>query len=172
MQVNSLTINIIIEIFDLIQMCIFSSDFKHERIADFLPQMNHYDVIAFQDMCLTGNVNVTPLLEHARRLGFEFISSPPLPWFTLPVFDGGLLVLSRFPIVETEFVRFDDAAYADRFRDKGIRYWYHLQLLCSLYKLIIYKCEFLVAQSSQAIRRSRIALVQYSLAIRLRCCRS
>lgn len=79
------------------------NDWKDERldlfIARVLPQ---YDIIALQEVFALGSSRQRRLVHAARQLGFGWVVSSVAPPFltSLKFIDAGLLILSRYPIVE------------------------------------------------------------------------
>ena len=63
------------------------------------------------------------LIEAARRAGFLYHAVSDAPsFFSGFLVDGGLLTLSRFPIVKTEFRPFPYGCGADDLSMKGVLY--------------------------------------------------
>lgn len=96
-------------------------DYKNERLADFIHKMKDYDIICLQEMFGSFNLRKQNLIKIAHKLGFFFHAEPPAPsFFSSFVVDGGLLILSRFPIVESEFLPFKYSVCSDSLSEKGV----------------------------------------------------
>ena len=82
-----------------------SDDFKSERLSQIIKTvLPAYDIICFQESFDCFTFRKQRLLSEAQKQGFEFFVSSSNPGlFTPQLVDGGLLVLSRFPIVDSEF---------------------------------------------------------------------
>jgi len=82
-----------------------SDDFKNERMKEFLNVMHNYDVIALQEIFALGNFRPNRIIAHAKSLGFHFCirSTNPLPLSRKNFLDAGLIILSRYPILERDF---------------------------------------------------------------------
>lgn len=82
-----------------------SSDHKEIRLNEFEKVLakNEFDIIALQEIFALGNSRQRRLINMAAKHGFYYYtrSSPP-PMFSAKFIDGGLLILSKFPIVETD----------------------------------------------------------------------
>ncbi|KAJ1967863.1 hypothetical protein IWQ62_001587 [Dispira parvispora] len=100
-----------------------ASDYKDARldyvIKHVLPQ---YDVISFQELFSFMNSRVDHLLRAARAAGFgHFFRSKPKSVLDFSI-DGGLLTISRFPIMETDSVTYPRGKYSDWMAAKGALY--------------------------------------------------
>ncbi|KAF7720952.1 hypothetical protein EC973_005744 [Apophysomyces ossiformis] len=99
------------------------SDYKEERlkyiIRYVLPQ---YDVVTLQEAFAFANRRVDHLIESAQALGFNHhVASPRhYPWELAG--DGGLLLLSRFPIAKAFRLEFPRGVHSDWFAYKGALY--------------------------------------------------
>ena len=97
-------------------------DHKDSRLEYFLQNvLPNYDIVAFQEVFSFMNGRARYLIREAKLKGFNYhVSSTTRGlWFGV---DGGLVLLSRFEIVDSEFVEFQKAAIADRLAAKGILY--------------------------------------------------
>ncbi|KAG1466631.1 hypothetical protein G6F56_004652 [Rhizopus delemar] len=96
------------------------SDYKDDRLAYIekyvLPD---YDVIAFQEAFAFASKRKDHLIRRARELGFNYYVESPrkYPW-QLGI-DGGLLLLSRFPIRQSHRIEYPRGTHADWFSVKG-----------------------------------------------------
>ncbi|KAI9251894.1 Endonuclease/exonuclease/phosphatase [Phascolomyces articulosus] len=96
------------------------SDYKEERldyiVRYILPQ---YDVVAFQEAFAFGTRRKDQLIQRARNMGFNHhVESPRhYPW-DLGV-DGGLLIMSRFPIRTSHTIEYPRGIHSDWLSYKG-----------------------------------------------------
>ena len=96
------------------------SDWKNERLIDFLQEIENYDIICLQEAFESFNTRINELVRIANKAGFFFFCSSPIPsFFSKYSVDGGLLILSRFPILSHEFVPFDYGVLSDALAYKG-----------------------------------------------------
>jgi len=59
----------------------------------------------------------------AAHAGFQYSAKSALPKFcSLRLTDAGLLTLSRYPIIEEQFVPYDKSAFSDTLSYKGVLY--------------------------------------------------
>jgi len=80
------------------------NDWKDERLYDFLLELKDFDIVCLQEMFGTLSTRRQLLIKIASKLGFFFFFEiPPPSFFSKNIIDGGLLILSRFPVVDTEF---------------------------------------------------------------------
>lgn len=100
-------------------------DYKDERIERFAKDfMGDYDIIAFQEVfgLLSKRRERIIQLGAMKGLGYSHMSpAPPLMSFPAIV-DGGLLILSRFPIVEADSFSYSRGIDADQLSCKGALY--------------------------------------------------
>jgi endonuclease/exonuclease/phosphatase family metal-dependent hydrolase len=78
-------------------------DYKNERL-DLLVRhvLPHYDIVALQEVFWFWNFRLSKLLKEAKALGFHWYTNNAAPPLSSRKFiDGGLLILSRYPITET-----------------------------------------------------------------------
>ncbi|KAL6046590.1 sphingomyelin phosphodiesterase [Balamuthia mandrillaris] len=88
------------------------SDYKELRLAYFMQhELPKFDIITFQEVFSTLNTRQRRLIHHAKTLGFHW-----------KVIDGGLLVLSKYPIVETDHHLFRRGTQIDGWAAKQVLY--------------------------------------------------
>jgi endonuclease/exonuclease/phosphatase family metal-dependent hydrolase len=98
-------------------------DFKDERIREFLKEMHKYDVICMQEMFSCYSKRQDFLLREARKAGFLFsATSPKLSRFSSYIIDGGLVILSKFPIISADFFTYSPGLGVDYYVQKGVLY--------------------------------------------------
>ncbi|KAI9280078.1 Endonuclease/exonuclease/phosphatase [Sporodiniella umbellata] len=96
------------------------SDYKEERLAYIeryvLPE---YDVILFQEAFAFASRRKDHLIATARHLGFNYHveSERKYPWDL--AIDGGLLILSRFPIRASHTIEYPRGSHTDWLTRKG-----------------------------------------------------
>ncbi|ORZ06055.1 Endonuclease/exonuclease/phosphatase [Absidia repens] len=95
------------------------NDYKNERLEHIIKTiLPRYDVITFQEAFAFGNHRVDQLIDAAQRLGFGYIMSPRHgPWELAA--DGGLLLLSRFPILQADILEYPRGLHSDWLSYKG-----------------------------------------------------
>ncbi|KAI9244932.1 Endonuclease/exonuclease/phosphatase [Sporodiniella umbellata] len=95
-------------------------DYKEERL-DYIIQhlLPEYDIIAMQEAFAFANRRIDTLTVHAFNQGFHYQLASPrhYPWSLAG--DGGLLILSRFPIVKSDKIEFPRGVHSDWLSYKG-----------------------------------------------------
>lgn len=90
------------------------SDYKQDRlqyIIDYI--LPHYDVIAIQEAFAFLNKRIDHLITEAHKLGFNHhVASPRHSPFELAA-DGGLLLLSRFPVKAIDTLEYPRGVHSD-----------------------------------------------------------
>ncbi|KAJ1928200.1 hypothetical protein IWQ60_002278 [Tieghemiomyces parasiticus] len=100
-----------------------TTDYKDARL-DYLIEtvLPHYDVITLQEMFAFASTRRGRLIRAAEEQGFRFwIASPSKSLWDLSI-DGGLLILSRYPIVERDSIRYTRGQHSDWLAAKGVLY--------------------------------------------------
>ena len=102
-------------------------DYKIERLHAFAENhMENFDVICFQELFSLLAFWKERMVSLAQQKGLIYHVVSPTPWFfEKELCDGGLLIVSRYPIVDTSFTRFDASIIpllADAFCTKGLLY--------------------------------------------------
>jgi len=100
-------------------------DLKNERLAEFMKIVSsrNFDIICLQEMFSLGNFRLRRLLSHAYAEGYHFHCrsvSPPL--LSGKFIDAGLLILSRFPIVEKDGFVYNHGYQIDAWAAKQVIY--------------------------------------------------
>ena len=97
------------------------NDWKDERLVDFIQEIDNYDIICLQEVFEMLSNRKHELIRLANKAGFFFYCSSPIPnIFSKYTIDGGLLILSRFPIIEHHFVPFKCGVLSDSVAWKGL----------------------------------------------------
>ncbi|EME30491.1 sphingomyelin phosphodiesterase [Galdieria sulphuraria] len=102
------------------------NDYKDERLVRFLSHMMRYDIICLQELFTLGSDRWQALTKAARIFGFYYEAHLKRNLFSwLPkVVDGGVTILSKFPIVATDSIFFKRSSYStiDCIVAKGVLY--------------------------------------------------
>ena len=98
-------------------------DWKDERLNDFIKEMHNYDIICLQEMFSSFSFRKMKLISEAVKLGFFYYVESDSPSVTsMCLVDGGLIILSRFPIVNYCYSNYSGGVMVDQFVDKGVLY--------------------------------------------------
>jgi endonuclease/exonuclease/phosphatase family metal-dependent hydrolase len=99
------------------------NDWKDERLQEFISHINNYDIICLQEMFDSFSSRKLKLIRAAIHAGFFFYAETKSPsFFSFAVVDGGLLILSRFPITKSVFIPFSYGVLTDALAEKGVLY--------------------------------------------------
>ncbi len=99
------------------------SDWKDERVIEFSKVLNEFDIILLQEMFAGFNNRKQQIIKYANLNGiFYFTDSPSPSFFSKTIVDGGLLILSRFPIIEYQYRPFRYSVLSDSLAQKGCLY--------------------------------------------------
>ncbi len=99
------------------------SDYKDARLEEFAKKLEDFDIVCCQEVFSTLNSRKQRLITYAQKCGFLYFASgdqPPL--FSGYATDGGLVILSRFPIVESGFSPYHYGVLSDSLSYKGVLY--------------------------------------------------
>ncbi|CAI2368358.1 unnamed protein product [Moneuplotes crassus] len=79
------------------------SDYKYERLQDLLQVIQNFDILCFQEVFSGLNSHKPQLLTVGKKAGFNYYCHSSKPgYFEKYLTDGGLVNLSRYPIVESD----------------------------------------------------------------------
>ena len=98
-------------------------DYKDARINDFINRLQYFDIICFQELFTTLNDRKHKMICEGAKKGLKYYlySKPPSIFSKYPV-DSGLLILSKFEIVEHDFFPFYLNIMGDAPCNKGVLY--------------------------------------------------
>ena len=123
-----------------------SDDFKSERLAHLFTIWHDYDVICLQEMFSFASSRIDTLLQKAKSAGFLYsIHSRKTSLLRGQIIDGGLVILSRFPIRSSKEYVLDKGSGIDGICAKGFL-WARIQL--SLQPLFCFDIVTLHLQAS------------------------
>ena len=79
-------------------------DHKDSRLKMFCKQrLKDFDVLCLQEVFKELNWRRERLLKKAKKAGFKYCIQTEKPFFPIFICDAGLLILSRYPLVENDF---------------------------------------------------------------------
>ncbi len=100
-----------------------SDDYKEERLIDFLDYLPDFDIICFQEMFGTFHDRKKKMIKAAKENGYlYYLTSKSPSFFSKFLIDGGLLLISRFPIIENKYINYDYGVMSDGLSQKGAIY--------------------------------------------------
>ncbi|KAJ3059902.1 hypothetical protein HDU98_004082 [Podochytrium sp. JEL0797] len=100
-----------------------ATEHKNARLNHFATTvLPAYDVVCLQEVYSSGSTRMSKLLIQAKKYGFEYHVASPSKGILNTSVDGGLLILSRYPIVKAEKITFKRGINGDRFTAKGAIY--------------------------------------------------
>ncbi|KAJ3216513.1 calcium calmodulin-dependent protein kinase type 1G [Dinochytrium kinnereticum] len=100
-----------------------TSEHKNARLSAFAARaLEAYDIVSLQEMFSSGSSRLSRLLVQAKKTGMEYCCCSPSKGLLNSAYDGGLVILSRFPIVKTERVTFKKGILGDKYCAKGAIY--------------------------------------------------
>eukprot|EP01132_Coremiostelium_polycephalum_P002950 gene2950-3682_t len=86
--------------------------------------LSQYDIICFQELFSAFSFRQKRFIEKAKKQGFLYSSTSPLPAYFKSTFlvDGGLVVLSKYPIVDSDYFLYTQGVNSDMLASKGALY--------------------------------------------------
>ena len=103
-----------------------TTDLKDTRVPFIGEAIRKYDIVCFQEIFSQLNYRRKDILKYASRCGFKHVSKPPdvklKSLLSLKLLNSGLLTISKYPIIETEFIEFKEKSGVDGLAAKGILY--------------------------------------------------
>ena len=98
-------------------------DYKDSRLKDFIDQLKNFDIICFQELFTTLNDRKHRMIREGATQGLKYYLAPKVPsFFSKYLVDSGLLILSRYPILEHDFYEYFINVSGDATTDKGVLY--------------------------------------------------
>eukprot|EP01103_Thecamoeba_quadrilineata_P000938 TRINITY_DN1082_c0_g2_i1.p1 TRINITY_DN1082_c0_g2~~TRINITY_DN1082_c0_g2_i1.p1 ORF type:complete len:410 (+),score=58.72 TRINITY_DN1082_c0_g2_i1:53-1282(+) len=99
-----------------------SNDYKDERLHEFIKEMSKFDIIGLQEVFSAYSSRQQELINKAYTQGFYYYIRSPSPYSRMSIVDGGLLLLSKYPIEEKDYITFTLAMQSDALAAKGVLY--------------------------------------------------
>jgi len=99
-----------------------SCPLSSERSSGFLKHLHSYDIVALQEV---WDPRYRAIEKYARLNNMHVVgSSAPsiFRYISLRIFGGGLMIISKYPIVDTQEIIFDRGSQSDSFVTKGVLY--------------------------------------------------
>lgn len=97
------------------------SDYKESRARLMLEELRRFDVVCLQEAFDNFSHRRFLLLELAAKAGFHYFALPDPCWFLDGyLIESGLVILSRFPIVHSEFHEYPQGVQSDSVAKKGV----------------------------------------------------
>ncbi|CAK84271.1 unnamed protein product (macronuclear) [Paramecium tetraurelia] len=98
-------------------------DYKNERCELIIKELMNFDIVCLQEVFGFLNSRKSILKHKAFKLGFTYQAVSPSPsFFSSQMVDGGLVTLSRYPILSHEFKEFPYGILSDNLSNKGVLY--------------------------------------------------
>ena len=100
------------------------TDYKDARTRYFSSVfLCRYDIICLQEVFSALSTRRKKIIEKAFEQNFRYIAeSPDPPLLSGCLLDCGLLILSKYPIIEQNFFPFSESLHPDRAAFKGVLY--------------------------------------------------
>lgn len=95
-------------------------DYKDQRLQLFVENvLPQFDIICLQEMFRFGSDRKRTLERAASKLGFCYSGFIPNSWSNLKPIDGGIMILSRYPAIEQDYIIYSQGVHADAWAAKG-----------------------------------------------------
>ena len=99
------------------------TDYKNERLNDFIELLPNFDILCFQELFTTFNDRKHKMIREGAKVGLKYYLSTKAPsFFSKYITDSGLLILSRYEIVENDSYNYYINISGDAPSSKGILY--------------------------------------------------
>ena len=99
------------------------TDYKNERLRDFIEYLHDFDIICFQEVFTTLNDRKHRMVREGAKAGLKYYVEGKTPsFFSNFITDTGLLILSRYEIVENDSYEYYLNISGDAPSMKGILY--------------------------------------------------
>lgn len=92
-----------------------SSDYKNARLDHIGNDvLKNYDIVCLQEMFSYGSSRQLRMMSYAKKAGLPYIVTSPSKGVLNAMIDGGLMICSRYPIVETARMTYKRGVHSDR----------------------------------------------------------
>ena len=99
------------------------TDYKDSRLNDFISYLPDFDIICFQEVFTMFNDRKHRMIREGAKAGLKYYVSAKVPsFFSKYICDSGLLILSRYEIVENDSYDYFLNVSGDAVSNKGILY--------------------------------------------------
>ena len=99
------------------------NDYKDSRLSDFVQKLPDFDIICFQELFTTLNDRKHKMIREGAKVGLKYYLMSKVPsFFSEYLVDSGLLILSRYEIVESDTYEYFLNISGDAVSNKGILY--------------------------------------------------
>ncbi|KAJ2719430.1 hypothetical protein GGI07_005209, partial [Coemansia sp. Benny D115] len=99
------------------------SDWKEGRLDHFIEHiLPNYDIVCLQEMFEYASSRRARLLAAAEKLGFSYYVASERQYLWSAGIDGGLVILSRLPVVHSETITYQRGMGPDWLAKKGVMY--------------------------------------------------
>ncbi|ORX75173.1 Endonuclease/exonuclease/phosphatase, partial [Anaeromyces robustus] len=99
----------------------FESDFKEDRIKLICKELfQNFDIIAFQECFSFGSFRIDKIKEKAKKNGLVYFSNSKKKHTWNIGIDGGLCLLSRYPVINKKLYYFKNGCHSDAYSEKGV----------------------------------------------------
>jgi len=102
-----------------------SSDHKNKRLKVFLEHyIDEWDIVAFQELFGTFSKRRHKLIKRSKEdFQFHYHVESPMPHpLSKHIVDGGLVIISKFPIIDSDYHVYTESAASDTLSAKGVLY--------------------------------------------------
>lgn len=97
------------------------SDHKDDRMKEFVEkEMKNFNIICFQELFSAFNSRKEYFIEGGSKLGLKYHASLDRDLWKLKPIDSGLLTLTKFEILESDSIIYDQGLYSDSYATKGV----------------------------------------------------
>jgi len=104
------------------------NDYKDIRVDLIVEQIARFDIVGMQEVFGSFSKRRKRFIECSKQQGFKWIiSAPKPPFLSTFLVDGGIMILSKYPIVENDWFRLTKGVQSDSLATKGIL-WAKIQL--------------------------------------------
>lgn len=98
-----------------------ASDYKKERLKDFKHELLRFDIICTQETFMGLTEYKGKLLKYGLEGGLVHTACSKTPGlFTRSFIDNGLMIFSRYPIVEQDEITYSNYLLIDIMAKKGV----------------------------------------------------
>lgn len=101
----------------------FINEYNNERINDFIEQIGDFDIVSINEAHCSHITDINSFVVRMKKNGYEHVVGLPyVNYSDLELIDGGVLLFSKLPILDNDYVKWQLSCGQDMFLAKGAVY--------------------------------------------------
>lgn len=100
-----------------------ANEYKSQRAELYIDRVKEYDILCLQECFQAWNPRYSQIIKDLDKNQFHYLAKGDIPKFNnVTVCDSGIIIASKYPIIDSEFLSFEYGVELDAMVNKGILY--------------------------------------------------